>query len=538
MAVALLSAPAGPGGSAAGGAGASLGAAGTGLAMVPGLWSGGVAASGYNSSAATGVRSTFSLSSPPTMSIASAGLLEYNRLVGKKAVLNFNGNDGQQPVLTTAEHKQLLSASDERTIIALLTPRLQAIIIPAAQDSKVPAVLVNCEDYKWLNLTRPLREVHGVQHATDLMPDMFLSFVPFVAFKKGKPGQSQHAASRFGLLSMSSLALQSDNTVLAILEGKKGSLDFEDFDKAMQYCQCFHYPMRCMLFSEQEFWLISSDKGELQQVIKCKWTSGGTETLLKDFFRVDVNACPLAQVLSSALMARELRLCHIVTDDDSQSCHLGSGAAGHVFAATPAAAAAAGGAGASSAAAAAAGALVAIKVCLASSFTPVEFYFRYEFNALDMAAAAGAPVVRPVGGSYEWLPELQGGYYVMSDVGRPSRAATKAFCREALAALRDLHIAGCSHGDARVANLLRVGSKLKWIDMRMSVMSSSSSGPAAAERAQKNDAQILTMSLLKAEGKPLPEKLAICAENYNPSSEDTIKALLDAIWEVLNPKKK
>ena len=89
-----------------------------------------------------------------------------------------------------------------------------------------------------------------------------------------------------------------------------------------------------------------------------------------------------------------------------------------------------------------------------------------------------------------------GAGYLMEDVGQQI-AVANCFGRNSLStlgekvfmALQDLHVRGHSHGDARIANIVRLGEEVKWIDMMLSV-----NGTQTAKRVA--DMKALLTSLL------------------------------------------
>ena len=94
----------------------------------------------------------------------------------------------------------------------------------------------------------------------------------------------------------------------------------------------------------------------------------------------------------------------------------------------------------------------------------------------------------------EYGDELGAGY-LMSEVGQQIVGADcfyghalSALGSSVFTALQRLHACGHAHGDARIANIVRVGESVKWIDMMVSV-----SGSAAAKRV--HDIKTLLTSL-------------------------------------------
>jgi len=101
------------------------------------------------------------------------------------------------------------------------------------------------------------------------------------------------------------------------------------------------------------------------------------------------------------------------------------------------------------------GRTLALKVVLGVSQGDLTF----EFEQLEKAAAAGAPVVSVVPGSLRYFPQCKGGGYLMNEVLQPFegpnlRPLSPASITAAWVALHHLHAKGFAHGDARLPNLM------------------------------------------------------------------------------------
>jgi hypothetical protein len=101
-----------------------------------------------------------------------------------------------------------------------------------------------------------------------------------------------------------------------------------------------------------------------------------------------------------------------------------------------------------------------------------------------------------------------GGGYLLQHVGVPFVVTSKKRCCFAFEALAALHAVGIIHGDLRVPNLLVVGKRLVWIDLRIASLHASG-GPASSGPLERLDAATLARSVLKLERLPL-ENLPIC----------------------------
>jgi len=86
-----------------------------------------------------------------------------------------------------------------------------------------------------------------------------------------------------------------------------------------------------------------------------------------------------------------------------------------------------------------------------------------QFEALCDAKSKQANVVTV----HSWTKLENGaGAYLIDEVGEPIDQGKKAQADEILKALRQLHCAGCVHGDCRLNNLIRFENKLLWIDLK------------------------------------------------------------------------
>jgi hypothetical protein len=163
---------------------------------------------------------------------------------------------------------------------------------------------------------------------------------------------------------------------------------------------------------------------------------------------------------------------------------------------------------------------------------------RYEFDIMQRAAAAGAPVVPTVPDSLTLLVDVNtgsfcGGGFLLQGVcrrvtlGSSTRLAAKAF-----AVLRELHAAGFAHGDARLPNLLHSeldGGRLLWIDMREGA-DGSGSGEEGLQAAKRADVRTLAASMLGIEqGGELPGAVLAALPGV-PADPDAYARVADALY--------
>lgn len=204
-----------------------------------------------------------------------------------------------------------------------------------------------------------------------------------------------------------------------------------------------------MLFNAREFWLYESVRNRPVAHTRGEWAARGSRTLLHRF----------CDALPEPLLVQLLRhLCHemIVTplrvtasgeelpagSEADASALLGVGGSARVFCV-----AREGG-----------------RAALNASTAPSREDLEYEFDSLRAAAAAGAPVAPVIDDSlvvysHRETDDYLGGGFVLRDVCERVVPASRARVnvRPAFAALRALHAAGFSHGDAmpqRLPNLV------------------------------------------------------------------------------------
>ena len=430
--------------------------------------------------------------------------LGYNSLERLRAAdsIRVPGDGIGDAVLTPAQQAALLTAAareKEKGVVKYLTPILAPLCLPPPVDGDpCKAVLVNSEALPWL--------AHGGalgRRDLRLKPDLFMSWDPFVTYASPGAGHGTSDDYRFGALS--GHALQMAGCVRGLFEAKLDTMGTRDFGELCTYHQCLPGAARGMLFNRSSFWLYYSFDGSPFSLEKYTWVSAGTADAVRAFFAGIVDP-PLVVLLRALLAGLGVSPLHGVDG----RCYLGSGATGHVFTV--------GGATRPR----------ALKVVLdASGTTRVEI----EYSRLLAAAAAGAPVVRPVEGSLLYFGSLKGGRvsgggYLLEAVGEPFSVTSQARCEMAFESLAELHRAGVIHGDARLPNLLLVDERAAWIDMSGSVMGV---GPSLGGVKQL-DARTLAWSVLAlAVDAPLPAAVASAVESYSADNH-TANAVAAAVW--------
>jgi hypothetical protein len=402
---------------------------------------------------------------------------------------------------------QAAATMKEKALVRLMTPILHdlrlpqaetapaAAAAPAADDPCMP-VLVNSEEVPWL--------MHP--SATGLLalrqkPDLFRSWAPFVDLRDGG-GTDQGTGPQFLFGGLAGHALQSAGCAAELYEAKV-RLTERDFGELCAFQQCV--PGRClgMLFDTDEFWLFESFSGNPVRLVKGSWAAAGSLACIRRFY-ADAPEPPLAHLLRNIL--RDLGLKTLTV---SGGCYLGSGAHGNVFRvgseAEP----------------------QALKVALLPT-TGDLYLVEAEYEHMLAAWRRGAPVVPPVEGSLRVFP--LGGGFLMRSVGRRFEVTSATRCTTAFGALARLHQHGVVHGDARIPNLLLVGTDALWVDLRGSAIIGA--GGALSVHSARADATGLARSILKLDARAaLPAAAEAALGRYDPAVADTVTALAAAVWE-------
>jgi hypothetical protein len=409
------------------------------------------------------------LSSPPTSAARGQVILQVlDNIPGGNTVFVPPEGAGD-PVLTDDLAKALetvASESKEDGIVRFLTPILREIrgLVGEESDGRgCHRVLVNSEAHTWLK--------HPDSDEL-LKPDLFMTWAPFVA-ARGRGGDGS-GADAVGVLA--GTALQAAGCVRELYEAKSVPLTAGPFGKLVSYHECITGECFGMLFNQKEFWLYRTFNGHPQRLIRASWTQPGTRALISSFF-----AAAQEPLLLSALQ----ELCDafhtaVVVPTGARTPYLGSGAHGHVFAVNDPAKP------------------QALKVVLLNEEVSIS-QVSGEFEALMRASHSKATVVPAIGKLH---PITHGGVvvasgYLLDAVGTPctlhGRGSTDVF--SALLALHDQKI---YHGDARLPNLINVGGKLLWIDLRKTLVGGSHLSDTMRLALMRTDAAQLVASCLPA----------------------------------------
>jgi hypothetical protein len=421
------------------------------------------------------------------------------------------------PILTLQQQAELtalaaVGGAPEAAIVRYMAPHLRALRQPGAGAAgaadPAPLAMVKSEAYDWL-LVHPAVQDLASQF---LKPALFLTWAPFADVRDECLGLPR------GVLA--SPALQRVGCLAELYEAKSQALGLEAFGKQCLYHQCVPGQFKSALFNQKQCWLLETMHGYPVRLLKMDWTTPGSVRELQRFMGVPA-ALPLLQLLRRVLAHQ-----HLATLSLAGRCHLGSGASWHVFAVhrtddaarTP----------------------LALKLVLGAR----EADLHAEFERMQAAAAAGAPVVAPVPGSlcmysgsaaaasaaaFAGAPCASGGY-LLSRVGMRFAATTQVGISAAFAALAALHACRVFHGDARTANLFNIEGQAMWIDLRTGIVEAGGAVALPLEQ-QACDAAVLAQSMI-SQPLPLPPPVQEALELYNAAVPGTVSALAQAVWAV------
>ena len=399
------------------------------------------------------------------------------------------------PVVAVTDLERLRACATEAALVATAMPALctaRRIGGSGAVSDPCALVLVNSMRSPWLD------SLHGLARppAQRLKPDLFMTWAPcWKGTARGGP------AGNVGVLA--NRVLQRDGCVREFYEAKRGNgeLTIEDFGQLADYHTFAPGLCRGMLFNARDFWLYETFDGLPLRLIKAALGARGSLALLRGFFDDAVRPVrdpPLICVLRALMRNLKVVPCEV---EPGAGSFLGAGASGRAFAVRYAEVPPPG---------APPGAPMALKASPSASRAEL----LYEFEQLQAAAAAGAPVVPVVAGSLHLLTgddgyEIGGGY-LLRNVLEPFAVTSAARCTAAFASLRALHAKGFAHGDARLPNLLATGARSEpvWIDMRAAVQGVL----PVAKRAV--DAETLAASILVIKVGDLPRPIAAAAAAY------------------------
>ena len=429
------------------------------------------------------------------------------------------------PVATSADLERLRTFSSERELVAAITPLLRAArgfgeagAAAAAAADACPRLLVNSESTPWLDA------LHAPLPPDQLKrPDLFSTWEPFWS---GRLVPERGAVGK-----LAARALQLDGCTCEFYEAKlgDGALTPADFGQLVDYHSRVRGAVRGVLFNARAFWLYESRRSHPVSLIQGEWGAPGSRAALRAFFdaAAEPPLVPLLRFLCGALGVVPHRVvvgsgAEPAAGDSSArtSAFLGAGGSARVFCV------------ARRGVAGRAAELHALKA--SSSLSRAEL--AYEFQTLQKAAAARAPVVPVVADSLAYFVDdggaYRGGGFLLRDVCARAALDSSARCTAAFAALGALHAAGFAHGDARLPNLLARkgvdGAGLVWIDLR-----AAAADTLALASAQRADGRTLAASVLgTAPGDALPAPVAAALAAVPSGGKEAYEALAAAVWAV------
>jgi len=408
-------------------------------------------------------------------------------------------------VLSAEEHAALATKPNEAAVVEFMTPYLQALCLPHVDEMPplCPPVLVNSETHKWL--VQP-GEAAAANRQLHLKPDSFLSWWPFI--KEEPPSE--------GVLA--SVKLQKAGCVSGLLEAKVEPLTLTWRGKLYLYHRCLMESACCrsILFNKDEFYLYRTEFSRPVALIRSEWTSPGSAAEIRAFF---AGERPPALVLHMRALLESLAAKPIRHEG---RCHLGSGSYAHVFRVTT---------GDSDASRALK--VSVFKVDSSGGTSAAMALFDNEFAGMVAAAAAGAPVVRPVATSLRLLrlgadvTVASGGGYLMDEVGSPFSAVLLRDFRDVFQALAALHTRRVIHGDARPANAVRcANNELKWVDLAGGPVPSGVSDAEFELRARMDVLKLATSII----GLAIPAAVDAAIRGYHPADGASVAAVVAAVW--------
>lgn len=303
--------------------------------------------------------------------------------------------------------------------------------------------------------------------------------------------------------------LQQHGCVAALFEAKRGKLLESHFGELCAYHKCIQQgTCRGMLFGPASFQLLHTINASPIRLVKGDWTTPGSAEALRSFF-AGVEEPPLLLLLRAVARSLDVQPIHV-----GGRCYLGSGASGHAFTVTTAGNT---------------NSPRALKVVLSSDPSAVTT----EFSLLEAASSRGAPVMRPMPGSLRTSVSAERGVmgsgYLLEAVGQPFRVDSIARCTSAIQSLAACHRAGVLHGDARLPNLLAVGSERApaWIDLRTPTPMG-----VALEALHTCDMRTLARSIMALDGTQvaLPSDVDAALARYEAGDDGSVTALAEAVW--------
>ena len=363
----------------------------------------------------------------PNYSPAHVGNSEKSRLLSENRFNAFEGNAGENSVLSAKQLNELSTTQNEHQVVAYLTPYLEDIV----KDTNSSAVF-NSEEYKWMETSSETTIYNEKPDLIVCHPALVDFKPPFKCDKDPKLKEMRRSEDKFGVLSKWKL-----RDFIGLTCEAKQCVGNDGFGEVINYGKhiCFGkygaVATRLVLFDKKEFWLVDTIRGTVSNVLTCGWTVEGSRRLLHDFVRQP----PLVKVLCEDCEAFQLK---VGTDS-----FLGAGAFGYVFRAQRLD-----------------GREIALKVMVKHGTN--EAVTRLECEKERMTQAKKRCPDHVMGVEEDGFKEFEDGVVLlMSNVGEHY---SKLAPQDIFDSLIVLHDNGILHGDARLENVVCVDRKPVWID--------------------------------------------------------------------------
>jgi hypothetical protein len=388
--------------------------------------------------------------SPVTGTDAHHGASIISELQSVNAYFEVDGTEGEGPAILTATNVEdglqvIESGLKEEHLVALYTPFFQEILDEVNSLNQSQLKLVNSECFTWL-------QVFASVSKNDLKPDLFIASHENVLYKAAYANAPSCQSDRnFGKFEK----WKCRDSLNSIWDAKT-TLNNEGKGKVFRYVQiagqeCKNHngnavPMRGVAFDAEKMMLITGLRNKIHHAIVLRMAGAGSRQILVDFLRNEHDEWAAAVRKCCTTLEISLGIINVDLILESQIL-LGAGGHGRAYRLEEG----------------------ALKISLGRSMNK-----EYE---LMLGAYSRCPsiVVKPLR-YYEQTKEdgtVLFSAYTMEDCGQPVENPTQ---QSLATALFYLHDAGLVHGDARLENIVKVGSSLKWIDFYESFSSSAESG--------------------------------------------------------------
>ena len=345
-----------------------------------------------------------------------------------------------------------IHGKNEEQINAELTPLLQRISSHGVNG----IILVNSEHNCWLS----------VGNMNDSKPDFHNVHAIFHTKRKS---HNDVVGAKFGTLVHESFVKE----VLFLWEGKITELTNKEKGIMLNYQSrrgVTTSSPRGVLYNH-EIWIYfehNYDVNLLKSCVSGKWTDKGSF----DFLGSQVRNAPISDLTEAAMKLSYALGVTFVVDDGN--CFLGRGAEGCVFKVRHPERIQ----------------ILAMKIVLHGNI-------QSEFELLEGASISAPNLIVKVifqPKTVTLASHKQAGAFLLEDVGIPVSSSSSLAVMHLLVSI---HIQGIIHGDPRLANVIRIGNILKWIDLR-----AFRGGQAATPDFKSNDLKICIKSFF------LPSKSA------------------------------